>query len=606
MNPSGPAPKARVLCNLRLPAVEGYSLRCFGDYLPAPVPGASPPPPWRAEMERRDLADILPLIPAAERPDILVCASPEYLPIPWDVRAFPGPKVLLITDWNVCLRFLPDLCPLFDFCFTDWPGYRLLRKAGVANVFHQPLFGHDPERFRVLGGGPGAVSGGHGRTLDVSFCGNLNAGLHGERNRLLARVARWAHRTGRPVHLRQAFDDAYIDVLNRSRLVFNYSIRGEANMRLFEAMACGAVPLVEETNQEVAILFQENRHYFRYPMGGLEAKLDELLARPERIAEAAAEAQREVGRFTKAKQLEALLDAVGREGTSGSAGTEAKHGTGVSSASRNTLAKIRVLGMGYTAPEALREIQARKEENPGLDLEATPGLLAALIEKETGNAAALARQALLHLTGEDAWPPFLRRFFLLQDARRTKDWVAVERLSRECLEALERADVSGLRPGGALYSTLLHPVDLGKGMNSDVNRAFLEDLTGKGPGGKGLLSRHCAFALAESALERGSAAEALALAQRLDASAGVSLPLQALKTEAGLKAGDFPAVQGTCRDWFEAAPLDTRAWEGILTAYDRTGMRAERRRFLEDIHTISLFLLDPDQSDRIARLIHAA
>ena len=101
-----PAPKARVLSNMRLPDVEGYAIRCFGDYLPPRPPGA---PPWRAEMERRNLADILPLIPAAETPDILVCASPEYLPIPWDIHAFPGPKVLLITDWNVCLRFLPDL-----------------------------------------------------------------------------------------------------------------------------------------------------------------------------------------------------------------------------------------------------------------------------------------------------------------------------------------------------------------------------------------------------------------------------------------------------------------------------------------------------------------
>ena len=340
-------------------------------------------------------------------------------------------------------------------------------------------------------------------------------------------------------------------------------------------------------------------------MGGLEAKLDELLADPERIAAAAAEARREVGRYTKAKQLEALLDAVCRDGISGFAGTETKRGTDVPAASRNALAKIRVLGMGYTAPEALREIQSRKEACPGLDLEATPGLLAALIEKETGPAAALARQALLHLIGADAWPPFLRLFFLLQDARRTEDWAAVERRARECLEALERADDSGLRPGGTLYSTLLHPVGLGRGMNSDVNRAFLEDLAGKGPGGRGLLSRHCEFALAESALARGSAADALALARRLDASPGVSLPYHALKIEAGLEAGDSPAVQAACRDWFEDAPLDTRAWEGILSAYDRTGMKAERRRFLEGIHAISLFLLDPDQSDRIAQMIRA-
>src|SRR5690606_1591172 len=176
----------RVLSNLPLPSVEGYSIRTFGDYLPG-----GPDPAWRPQSERRDLADILPLIPLAEKPDILLFSTPEYLPIPLDLAAFPGIRILLITDWNVCLRFLPDLCPLFDFCFTDWPGYRLMRRGGVANVHHQPLFGHDPAVF--------GLRGKTARDLDVSFCGSLNQGLHGERNRLLARLARWGR--DRRMHL---------------------------------------------------------------------------------------------------------------------------------------------------------------------------------------------------------------------------------------------------------------------------------------------------------------------------------------------------------------------------------------------------------------------
>ena len=62
-----------------------------------------------------------------------------------------------------------------------------------------------------------------------------------------------------------------MEVLNRSRMVFNYAIRNEANMRLFETMACGAAPLVEEGNQEVSILLKEGVHYLGYPAGGREA-----------------------------------------------------------------------------------------------------------------------------------------------------------------------------------------------------------------------------------------------------------------------------------------------------------------------------------------------
>ena len=135
----------RVLSNLPLPS-ETHAIRTFGEYR---APGSNAP--WRPESDRRSLAEILPLIPQAEKPDVLVCSSPEYLPMPCDVAAFPGTRILLITDWNMCLRFLPDLCRLFDYCFVDWPGYRLLRKAGVANVHHQPLFGHDPDRYRHPG-----------------------------------------------------------------------------------------------------------------------------------------------------------------------------------------------------------------------------------------------------------------------------------------------------------------------------------------------------------------------------------------------------------------------------------------------------------------------
>ncbi|MEO7958256.1 MAG: glycosyltransferase, partial [Fibrobacteria bacterium] len=383
-------PKTRVLTNLYLPPAEGYVLRTFGDYLPGGLEKSKPA--WRAEKERRPLAEILPLIPAAERPDILILTSPEYLPIPVDVADFPGLKILLITDWNVCLRFLPDLCPLFDFCFTDWPGYRLLRKAGIANVHHQPLFGHDPAAF---------LDQGKPRNLDVSFCGNLNAGLHGERNRLLARLGAWgAARPGRSIHLRQAFNQDYLDVLNRSRLVFNYSIRGEANMRLFEAMACGAVPLVEASNQETAILFQEGRHYFRYEPGTLEATIESLLADPARIASVADAARTAVARHTKGDQVRSLLDHAVREAGKGGI---LQGNTGVTLAppppgaraasipsleSLKALIKLRVLGAAYTMPEALAELQSRGESLPGLAAETLPAALISLIENHPGESFA--------------------------------------------------------------------------------------------------------------------------------------------------------------------------------------------------------------------------
>lgn len=590
----GPAPKARVLSNMYLPAAEGYSIRCFGEYL-APHSASessetarSPAAPeWRAEMERRNLSDILPLIPASEKPDILVCASPEYLPIPWDIHTFPGPKVLLITDWNVCLRFLPDLCPLFDYCFTDWPGYRLLRKAGVENVFHQALFGHDPARFRFLG---------KPRDLDLSFCGNLNSGLHRDRNRLLARVARWGHRTGRPIHLRQAFDAGYIDVLNRSRLVFNYAIRAEANMRLFEAMACGAVPLVEETNQEVGILFQEGRHYFRFAPGRLEDRLDELLSQPERIAEVAVEAQKAVMRQTKSRQIEEMLDTVMRESPCRSA-----RSLGVGSpASRNALARIRVLGAGFSAQEAMQEIQTRTGECPGIDLEAIPALLITLMENSQGSFHEPVRRALAHLLGNPALPAFIRIFLQMREALRAKAWETALGLARECQAALPES-----RPEGkAVYSFLIPPINLGQGMNSDLNQACLEDMkSGQWNAGLALLRTHCLFTAAESLLALGRPKECLDLVVGLPAGKYASLPVYRLLAESYMLSADHPGLKAVYRAWFESSPLDTGIWEKIAEGLKVIGDGPGRLELLRDLHVLARFFLTPGQADSIQGLI---
>ena len=584
-----PAP-ARVLSNLGLPSPAGITIRCFQDY---PSPGTDPSGPAAA---RRPLRDILPLIPAAERPEALVIASPEYLPIPPDLASFPGPKMLLITDWNVCLRFLPDLCPLFDFCFTDWPGYRLLRRAGVANVFHQPLFGHDSAGFRPLG---------LDRNLDVSFCGNLNAGLHGERNRLLARVARWAG--ARPVHLRQAFGPGYVEVLNRSRLVFNYAIRGEANMRLFEAMACGAVPLVEAANQEVPILFQEGKHYFRYHPDRLEARLDELLADPARIAAVAEAARTEAARHTKAAQIRALLETAGRE-----ASVPPRVAAPVP-ASAKAMAKLRLLGSTYTLPEALSEIQALAPALPGLDSETLPGVLMTLLE---GSADPLpAAEALVERFLSDGRQPLAVAAFLrMRLERRRKRWEAVLSHAEACLRALEGGPFPppGETPADRIsrlrdtYGRYYPPIHLGKGFNTDINRAYREDLAGEAaPAAEGgsafarLLRAHCLEARAQALCALGRPVEGFAAAAALPAAAYASVDARALRARAAEAGGDPARAR---REWeaaFAERPLDTGTWDRLAEALMGAGDRGALIAFLEDILVLARAFLPEEQVRKV-------
>lgn len=601
-----PAP-ARILSNMHLPVLDGIAVRTFGDYGPV---GADPA--WRADAERRPLSAILPHIPAAERPDALVISSPEYLPIPVDLASFPGMKILLITDWNVCLRFLPDLCRAFDFCFTDWPGYRLLRHAGVGNVHHQPMFGHDPARYRDLG----LV-----RNLDVSFCGNLNATLHGERNRLLARLARWSG--DRPVHLRQAFDADYLDVLNRSRLVFNYSIRGEANMRLFEAMACGAVPLVEASNQETPILFQEGRHYFRYEPEGLERKLDELLADPDRIAAAASEARAAVAGHTKADQIRALLETAGRESAmraglaeaARSAGKPAPpaHAPAADQPSTRALLLLRMLGSNYTLPEALAEIQARLPEAPGLDAETVPAALMTLLESDPGQPHPAAEGMLDRMSADVRQPPATAAFLRMRLALHRRAWETAIQQSRACIECLASL---GSRPSETpearmgrlrgLYCRYYPPIHLGKGFNSDINRAFREDLADPEGGFRGLarlLTAHCLDAQARAMAGSGRSSEAAACAAAIPPDGYASLDPRAFLAEILPALGNIAGMRRAAEEGFRAKPLDTDQWDRLVSGLMRCGDTPALIACLEDLLMLASRFLPADQAEQVrARL----
>lgn len=605
-----PFAPARVLSNLPLPAPPGIAVRSFSDYRAAGTDPLMPHP----EFARRALKEILPLIPAAERPDALVIASPEYLPIPHDLASFPGMKILLITDWNVCLRFLPDLCPLFDFCFTDWPGFRLLRRAGIANVFHQPLFGHDPAVFRDLG---------LPRNLDVSFCGNLNAGLHGERNRLLARLARWAG--PRPVHLRQAFDRGYIEVLGRSRLVFNWSIRGEANMRLFETMACGAAPLVEASNQEAPILFREGTHYFRYDPGRLEERLDELLSDPDRIAAVAAAARAEVARHTKAAQIGALLETAGRESPRNTQVTQggapppgmppapaARDGSGPGAGAEGAkaLAKLRLLGSSYTLTDAIAEIQALGPALPGFESETLPATLMTLLEGASAPMPAV--EALLPRILSDGKQPVPVAVFLrLGLEARHGRWETVLALADACLGELEAMRAhAGESPGARLarlrplYARYYPPIHLGKGFNTDINRAYREDLEGAGwEGFARLLSAHCREAQARAYLALGRPGTALSLCASIPEGTFASLDLRGLKAQAAEAMGDLPRALKERQAAFAESPLDPKTWDKLAEAWMRAGDRPALIAFLEEILVLARAFLSPDQAEQVrARL----
>jgi tetratricopeptide (TPR) repeat protein len=232
---------------------------------------------------------ILSRCPAGWRPDFIVVRL-DYTTVPECLWSAPMPLVGLAGDWNLLFHHYRLRLPCCDLVLTDALGVEALARQGLTHARAANLFGC--ERAYLEGPWPDGS-----RDIDILFVGNLHPAVQRERMPWLARLAalagRWkvAIRTG-------VFGQEYRALLARSRVVFNRSIRGECNLRAFEAAAAGALLLQESGNREVSAYFRDRKECIFYAEDDLEELLDFYLTHEgERraVAEAAWSLVREYG-----------------------------------------------------------------------------------------------------------------------------------------------------------------------------------------------------------------------------------------------------------------------------------------------------------------------
>lgn len=198
--------------------------------------------------------DVLSGLPHGWNPDAIVVRDAEFYKIPSGIERADFPIFGLIGDYNLSLNQMLPVLGCFDHFFCDTKGVRIFNKLGFDNCEFFCLYGYDPELHQDYN---------LKKDWDVLFIGNLNRAVQQEREKLLYRLVKMAGKY--KVHVSTGtFGDDYARHLNRARLVFNYSIRGEANMRFFEAMACGAVVMNNHLDELDLLGFRPDEHYLVY------------------------------------------------------------------------------------------------------------------------------------------------------------------------------------------------------------------------------------------------------------------------------------------------------------------------------------------------------
>lgn len=213
--------------------------------------------------------EVLKKLPFNWNPDVIIIRDAEYYRIPENIDQVDVPIVALIGDYNLSLPRMLPIMDCFDYFFCDLKGVKIFRKLGFNNCDFFCLYGYDPEVHRDYGGS---------KDFDVVFVGNLNHAVQQEREAYLYELAKL--RSFYRVYIGTGvYGRDYAKLLNGSWLVFNKSIRQEANMRFFEALGCGTVVLDQDLEELRIMGFRANTHYIGYDFQTLAEKVHEFFSR---------------------------------------------------------------------------------------------------------------------------------------------------------------------------------------------------------------------------------------------------------------------------------------------------------------------------------------
>lgn len=233
--------------------------------------------------------DVCGRLPPDWRPDVLVLTL-AYTTVPAALWSAPVPVVVLATDLDLLWHYYRRQLRRCELVLADAPAVEVLSREGICHARVANLSGY-PMRLQD------APPPDSPRDIDILFVGNLNPAVQGERAPWLARLARLGQRH-RVVIETSIFGDAYQQLLERARIVFNRSRRGEANRRAFEAIAAGALLFQEAENHELPALLCDRQECVYYTAGNLETLLSYYLEHEDERLTIASAGRAAAGQYT--------------------------------------------------------------------------------------------------------------------------------------------------------------------------------------------------------------------------------------------------------------------------------------------------------------------
>ncbi len=245
------------------------------------------------------ISEMLAQCPNGWKPDVFLHPGIGHFPLPSDLEEFSGLTVCAAGDWDRRGRATRAGVGFFDLPVGPRNLLPLLDPADYAGTEFARLWYAEPEKHTVL---PGVE-----RDLDILFVGSINPLVWPEREKWLERIALLSDRHRVRIE-NGVFGEEYVRLLNRAKIVFNCSVDGATNARVYEAAACGALLFNEAGNVENAEILEDGVHHVTYSLENYRERLAYYLNHEaERASIAEAGRKRIIGEHTLRHHTDALF-----------------------------------------------------------------------------------------------------------------------------------------------------------------------------------------------------------------------------------------------------------------------------------------------------------
>jgi tetratricopeptide (TPR) repeat protein len=212
--------------------------------------------------------DITGNLPMNWKPEQVIFWGLDREIVPDGLEDEDYPVVAVVFNWNMAFESVIKNISRFDWIYTDKKGEQLLKQAGFNNVTAVQLRSFSPYLHRKIDYCR--------KEYDITFIGDLSPELHPERSRYLHRIARLGDKYKIKI-TSGVYGEDYVELINESKIVFNYCNKQEANQRCFEVTACGSLLFVEEENLEIKDFFTDKEHCVFYNDENFESLLEHYL-----------------------------------------------------------------------------------------------------------------------------------------------------------------------------------------------------------------------------------------------------------------------------------------------------------------------------------------